>query len=184
MKAKLTSLFFTLVAAVGLSSCVSTAYVGGYETCYLEYDYWYNEYYEVCQYYYSNSEGEVIGSSSDIVADAAQKEEKFLNASAEFYANEFNLSKDKGLQLAKTLKDFNATTSRTEEDLADFAQRLYGINPSEIVSAVSSAQSGDSADLNKVVEQAALKFETDTENMKEIVKFLHGKTLKDNGINL
>lgn len=181
----MTNLLLALVAVVGLSACNGGVYVGGgYESCYLEYDPFWDEFYEVCEYYYSNSDGEVKGMSSDVVADAGEKEEKFLNASAEFYANEFSLSKEKGLKLAKTLKDFKATTSRTEADLADFAERLYGINPSKMVSAVSEAQTGDSSALNEVVNEAAEKFGTDADNMKDIVKFLHGKTLRENGINL
>jgi hypothetical protein len=68
--------------------------------------------------------------------------------------------------------------------LADFARRLYGVDPSEIVAAVGSAQAGNSAKLNSLVEEAASNFGTTTTTMKEIVKTLHGKALAEQGISL
>ncbi len=189
MKRKILALLFCVMTLGSLTSCVDGTYVVYddpyyWEDCYLEYDWYWGDWVEVCDIYYYNQEGEVAGISKDIVADAADKEQVLLETAAEFYANQFNLSVDKGMKLAKTVKDFSALEERTSEDLSEFAERLYGINPGKIASAVGTAQAGNSVMLNEIVDEAAKNFETDTENMKDIVKFLHGKALKDNGINL
>ena len=68
--------------------------------------------------------------------------------------------------------------------MADFARRLYGLNPSEIVSAVGAAQAGNSAQLNSLVDQAAANFGVKSDKMKSIVKTFHGKALEAQGVRL
>ena len=119
-----------------------------------------------------------------MVSDVAVKESVALNKTAEIYAEKFSLSNDKALQIAKNIKDINALEDRSAADLADFAQKLYGVNPSEVVDAVSAAQVGNNAALDSVISEAAANFNTDQETMKEIVKELHGQALQYNGIEL
>jgi hypothetical protein len=122
--------------------------------------------------------------STDIMGDVSDKEKAKLKRASEFYANKFNLSADQGLKIAKTMQDFKALEKRTATDLAEFAQKLYGLNPEEILTSVGSAQVGDHSKLDQAIEKAASNFNTTSENMKTIIRDLHGKALKDNGIEL
>ena len=87
------------------------------------------------------------------------------------------------MKIAKTVNDYNAIQNRSDSDVADFAQRLYGVNPSKIASASSAAQLGDNTQLNAVVAEAAKNFNTSADNMKSVVKSLHGKMLEQQGIS-
>jgi cyclic lactone autoinducer peptide len=190
MKSKLLSLVSMLAILVGLVSCNSSTTVSTgtyyqpqwYYNCYYDYDV-YGYYYEYCVWEYYNSNGEVEV-SKDIVADVADKEAFALEKAGEFYADKFNLSVDKGMKLAKTIKDFNALSERSAADVAEFAEKLYGVNPNALVSAVGSAQVGNNAELDAIIETSAESFNTSTENMKDIVEYLHGKALSENGISL
>ena len=119
-----------------------------------------------------------------MVAQVADQEAFALEKTASIYAEKFSLSTDKAMQIAKNIKDLNALEDRSAADLADFAQKLYGVNPSEVVDAVANAQVGNNAELDAVISTAAENFNTDTETMKAIVKELHGQALEANGIEL
>lgn len=173
-----------LVALMAMVSCSSSTTVstGPVWECYPVYDYWGVYLYDECDYFYYNADGSSI--DLDIVGEAADVETAVLEKTASIYAEKFSLSTDQAMKVAKNVKDFNALSERTESDIADFAQKLYGVNPSEVVSAVASAQVGLNADLDAVIEKAAQNFNTSTDNMKAIVKELHGKALEESGISL
>jgi hypothetical protein len=164
------------MVAAGSGCYSSTVYYDEY--CY--WDYWGNY---VCEYYYYNGDG-TKDVSKDIVTDIAQAEQAKLDNAAKHYASKFSLSAEQGMKIAKTVADFNTVQSRSAEDVADFAQRLYGVNTQSLIAAVGNAQAGDTTKLNEVVAEAAKNFSTTTENMKSIVKTLHGNALKEAGINL
>lgn len=115
----------------------------------------------------------------DMITDAAQAEEAALEAQAHHYAEQFALSQEQGMKIARTLRDFEAVKSRTDRDVADFAQRLYGVNPHQVVKAIGRAQAGDVSELDRVVAQAAGNFKTSRANMKKIIKSLHGEAMKE-----
>lgn len=163
--------------AVGASACTTT--VSGpatYTDCY--YDYWG---YYVCDTYYYNGDG-TSETSRDMITDLAQAEEQMLANQGKHFASKFSLSEEQGLKLAKSINDFNAIKDRSEKDVADFAERLYGVNPSKIVAAAGKAQAGNNAEMNELVAEAAKNFNTTSDNMKSIVKSLHGKLLEQQGI--
>lgn len=122
--------------------------------------------------------------SSDIMGEVAAKEQAKLKSASEFYTNKFNLSNEQSLKLAKTIYDYKALGERNAQDLADFSQTLYGLNPEEIITSVSAAQVGDHSKLDATIKKAAKNFNTTTQNMREIVKTLHGRALQENGIEL
>jgi hypothetical protein len=176
------TLAIALAASVGLSACtfgVSTymAPRSGYSCGYDYYGY-YN-----CNNYYYNGDG-TTETTRDVITNIAQTEQEMLANQAKHYATKFSLSDEQGLKIAKTINDFNAVQTRSDQDVADFAQRLYGVNPSQIVSAAGSAQAGDNSQLNLLVSEAAKNFNTTPDNMKKIVKSLHGKMLESQGIQL
>src|SRR3989338_8287037 len=156
---KLFALLFLLASLISVTSCTTTTTVGytyypqWYYNCYYDYDYW-GYYYEYCQWEYYNTDGGVE-ISKDIVADVADRDALALSKAGEFYANKFSLSTESGLKLAKTIKDFSALSDRSASDLADFAEKLYGVNSQELVSAVASAQVGSNAELESVISKAA-----------------------------
>jgi hypothetical protein len=174
---KISMALAALSMAFAASACTTT--VSGpstYQDC--GYDY-YGYYY--CSTYYYNGDG-TTDTSRDMITDIAQAEQQMLSNQAKHYATKFSLSEEQGMKIAKTINDFNTVQSRSDKDVAEFAQRLYGVNPSKIVSAVGAAQAGDNAQLNDVVAEAAKNFNTTSDNMKQIVKNLHGKMLEQQGI--
>lgn len=183
--------FLSLVALVAMStslvSCngsVSVGYQPGWHyNCYAVYDYWGYYLYDECYDEYYNADGSMT-QELDLTAEVADREAFVLDKTASVYAEKFSLSNDQAMKIAKNVKDFAALSERTESDISEFAQKLYGINPSQVVSAVASAQVGMNAELDAVIEEAAANFNTSSENMKAIVKELHGRALEESGISL
>ena len=154
-----------------------------YYNCYPVYDYWGYYLYDECYWEYYNEDGS-LAKELDMVSEVADKEQVVLEKTASKFAEKYNLSADQGMKIAKNIADYKALQDRSESDIADFAQKLYGVNPSEVISAVSSAQVGNNAELEAVIKKAAENFNTSEANMKGIVKDLHGKALEENGISL
>lgn len=132
--------------------------------------------------YFCYSEGNVQ-LSKDVTTSIALQEQAKLDVSARHFASLFDLSADQGMKIAKTVHDYNALQTRSDQDAADFARRLYGIEPSRIVKAVSQAQMGDSSQLDSVVADAAKNFNTTQANMRKIVKALHGRMIQEQGLS-
>lgn len=187
MKKLMSALLITL-GLLGLASCDSGGGSGHHEpswhyNCYPVYDYYGYYLYDDCYWEYYNQDGTVT-QELDLSGEVADREALILSKTAEVYAEKFSLSQDKAMKIAKNVKDFAALQDRTESDIADFAQKLYGVNPSEIASAVANAQVGNNSEMEAVIEQAAQNFNTSKDTMKAIVKELHGKALEANGIEL
>lgn len=138
--------------------------------------------FEYCETHYYDADGSLESVSRDVITDLARKEEQVLQGQARHYAEKFSLSEEQGLKIAKTVHDYNALQTRSDRDVADFAERLYGVNPGQIVAAAGKAQAGDNSQLNGLVAEAAKNFNTTPENMKSVVKTLHGKILEQQGI--
>ena len=187
MKKSLLSLIALIAMSMSVSSCTSSTTVSVqpdfYYHCDPVYDFYGYYLYDDCYYEYFNADGSVT-QELDLTAEVADREALVLEKTASVYAEKFSLSTDKAMKIAKNVKDFSALSDRTESDIAEFAQKLYGVNPSQVVSAVASAQVGMNADLDAVIEEAAANFNTSSQNMKAIVKELHGKALEESGISL
>lgn len=178
MKRKFTTLGAAFVMMLGLVSC----HGGGSDVyCWTEYDI-YGYPYTVCDDYYYASEDSIR--ELDMAARVAESEAQKLEIAGLRFAEKYNLSADQGYKIAKNIADFTALEDRSNEDMADFAEKLYGVNPSEVVSAVGQAQVGMNGELENLIEKAAYNFNTDTVTMKTIINDLHGKALSDNGIEL
>ncbi len=100
--------------------------------------------YDECYWEYYNQDGS-LAQELDISGEVADREALVLSKTLNVYAEKFSLSADQAMKIAKNVKDFGALQDRSEADIADFAQKLYGVNPSEIVSAVANAQVGNNA---------------------------------------
>lgn len=189
MKNTLAKLMVMLGLVSGLASCTGTG--GGYYTyyepqwwynCYPVYDYWGYYLYDECYWEYYNTDGTLL--EKDMVSEVADQEAVLLEKLTNVYAERFSLSTDAAAKVAKNVKDFSALTDRSSEDIADFAQRLYGVNPTEIVSAISNAQVGNNSELEAVINKASVNLGTDNTQTKALIQELHGKALEANGIEL
>ena len=167
-------------------SCYSDPYVYYQPTwhynCYPVFDYWGYYLYDDCFWEYYNQDGSLF--EKDLVSEVADKESVLLDKLTSVYAEKFSLSTDAAAKVAKNVTDFTALSERSADDIADFAERLYGINPSEIISAVSSAQVGNNAQLDTVIEKASENLGITTSQTKALIQELHGKALEANGIEL
>jgi len=186
MKSALTKLLATLFLVGSFASC--EVYVDNnyqpywHYNCYPVYDYWGYYMYDDCYWEYYNQDGSLL--EKDLVSNVADKEAVLLEKLTNVYADKFALSTEAAEKVAKNVTDFSALTDRSEADIADFAEKLYGVNPSEIISAVSGAQVGNNTELDLVIDKASANLGTNSESMRSIVKELHGKALEANGIEL
>lgn len=139
---------------------------------------------------YDSWDGQALNKDSafatgrDVVTDVALAEEKALEAAGVYYARKFGLAEDQGMKLAKTLNDFSTLQERSEQDIADFTKRLYGVDFNGLKPALDSAAMGNNSKLETVITDAAVGFGTTPENMRGMIKSLHGKLLKEAGISL
>lgn len=129
--------------------------------------------------YYSS--GETI--ELDIQAQAADLEEAITQSLSTRYQENFGLSLEDASKIAQTVTDFSTLQERSNEDLADFAEKLYGINPTNIISAVSKAQVGDHQELDHLISDKSHDFEISESQMKGLIQDLHGQVLMENGIS-
>lgn len=187
MKKFLLQLLALTVLATSLVSCGGG---GGddyepdwYYNCYPVYDAWGYYLYDDCYWEYYN-QGELVASELDISAEVADVETLKVQKLASKYTEEFGLSVEDATKLSQNVYDFAALEDRTESDIADFAQKMYGLNPTEVVSAVGKAQVGQNSELEALIEAKAKDFNITNENAKGLLKALHGSALEANGINL
>ena len=124
----------------------------------------------------------------DLIGDVSAQEQKMVQNVGKDFADKYALSETTGIQIAKTLNDW-ATLSkkqnraRTEQDVADFSQRLYGVSYEKTKSAIETAQKGDSSGLNNLNGEVAAHWGTNPETSKAILKSWYRKQLSDVGIH-
>lgn len=189
MKANLIKLLMGVSLLTGLVACGGGGGGSSYEpsyhyNCYAVYDEYGYYMYDECYWEYYNVAGEIESRELDITSDAADIETVKLERMAVHYGEKFDLSSEQAMKVARNVKDFSALEDRTSEDYADYAEKLYGVNPDSIVSAVGKAQVGQNAELDALISEAAINFETSAENTRELIKELHGNALEANGIEL
>ena len=152
------------------------------ENCQWVYNFTTKEWTRECTWYYYSQAGETL--EIDLAQSVADKEEASQIALASAYEAQFDLTSKSAMRIAKVVMDLNSLEERTQEDLLDFAQKLYGVNPDEIISAISNAQVGNNNELEIVIEKASENFGTSKETTKAIIQELHGQALEENGIDI
>ena len=118
--------------------------------------------------------------STDMIGDVAAEEQGAIEGAGQMFAEKYSLSAETGRHVAQVLHDaatLGKDRARTEEDIADFTQRLYGIDYNKVKSAVEVAQKGDMSKLNSVIDQVAINWSASPETTKEILKSWYGKQL-------
>ena len=190
MKKNLTKGLLLIALLTGMVACgggggSSSDYEADWHyNCYPVYDEYGYYMYDDCYWEYYNVAGELESRELDITSDAADIEAVKLERMALKYAETFELNSAQAMKVAKNVRDYNALEDRTSDDIADFAEKMYGVNPDSIVSAVGKAQVGQNSELDALVKEVSANFGTSDENTKALIKHLHGNALEANGIEL
>lgn len=170
-----------------------------YSSYNLRYDYWqYTDSYGYTDYYYGwgwvspngilyddwgyalNESGKERG--RDMMSDMAAAETQLVEKAADSLADRFALSGETSLKVARTLNDWASLgkkRGRTEKDVADFSQRLYGVSVEKAAAALISAKQGDLSGVESVNTEIAGHWNTDAETSKEILKTWYGKEMAE-----
>jgi hypothetical protein len=122
---------------------------------------------------YGNALNSGRSRSRDIVADVGAQAKKVVEKVGKAFAAKYQLSDEKGIQIARALNDWanlGKDRSRTEADIEAFSQRLYGLDYNRVKKAVAEAAKGQKEEMQAAVADAAQNWGTSEENMKEILK--------------
>ena len=186
-------LILSLMLLVSLVSCnddgTSTNTGSGtytptpYYTCQYVWDTWTGNYVHACFWVYYAQDGSSI-QELDMVADVADRETIVIEKTASVYSQKYALSQEAAMKIAKNVYDLSNLDDRSMEDLADFAEKLYGVNTVELVSAISNAQVGNNQAMDMLIEKAASELSTNSQTMKAIIQDLHKQALEASGISL
>jgi hypothetical protein len=120
------------------------------------------------------------GQGRDFAADVAQAEKNVVKTAGDYFAAKYGLDAATGQRVARVLKDWatiGKDRARTEKDIADFTQRLYGLDFNKVKNALAEAQKGDLKAIDGLVDEAATNWATTPETMKEILKTWYGNQI-------
>ncbi|PIU00723.1 MAG: hypothetical protein COT74_03410 [Bdellovibrionales bacterium CG10_big_fil_rev_8_21_14_0_10_45_34] len=107
--------------------------------------------------------------SRDVLAIEGNREEDMIEVAGKDYAKRYQLADETGMRVARVMNDWNKigkSRSRTDADVADFTQRLYGVDLNEVNSAFTE---GDQASQEELLSKAAQTWNTSAENMRKIL---------------
>lgn len=111
--------------------------------------------------------------SRDLIGTAAEVEKQVVTQVGKNFAKEHALSEDTGIKIASTLNDW-ATLSkkraRTDQDVADFSKRLYGISVNQAKTAFDQAKQGNMEGLEAANVDVADHWGTKPETAKVILQ--------------
>jgi hypothetical protein len=120
------------------------------------------------------------GQGRDFSADVAQQEQNVVKSAGEFFAAKYGLDNDTALKAARVLKDWaylGKDRARTEQDIADFTQRLYGLDFNKVKGALAEAQKGNKAGLQELVNETATNWSSTPETVTAILKTWYGSQM-------
>ena len=113
-------------------------------------------------------------SSADVIAEAAAREQQVQTAVGKALAQKYALNEDKGIQISKTLQDWaklGKDRARTDQDVADFSTRLFGVSASRAESALTVAlATRDQKSIENLNVDVAAHWGTSPEVSKQILK--------------
>lgn len=128
--------------------------------------------------YYGSALNNKSGEGRDFGAETAEQESNAVTTAGEAFAAKYQLEKSVGIQVAKVMKDYadlGKTRARTEADIADFSQRLYGQDLNKIKGALAEAMKGNKDQAQEMLNETAAKWKTTPERMKSVIKGFYGK---------
>lgn len=112
--------------------------------------------------------------TADVIAQAAAQEKQVANAVGKALAQKYALAEDKGIMISKTLQGWaqlGRERARTQADMDDVSQRLYGIDASKAKNAIQKALSSQSQQpIEELNVDVAAHWGTSPEVSKQILK--------------
>jgi hypothetical protein len=111
--------------------------------------------------------------SHDLLGEAADLEAQAIEGAGASLASRFALASDRAVEIARTLNDWavlGKSRARTQQDVADYAQKIYGVSATAAQAALASAEStGDKTALNALNQQVAAYWGTNPETSQAIL---------------
>jgi hypothetical protein len=124
---------------------------------------------------FGNALNETSGAepSADVIAAAAEEEQKTRTAAGKAFAARFALNEEQGIRIARTLGDWallGRDRSRTEADVEDFSKRLFGVRASRAEAALTRAfESRDRSAVEELNADVAAHWGTTPELSRKIL---------------
>lgn len=118
------------------------------------------------------------GQGRDFSADVAAQEQTVIQTAGKAFAEKYDLTLEKGMQVAKIAHDYaliSKDRARTEADYADFSKKMYGLDLNKVKGALAEAMKGNKVELENMVNSTALDWKTSPATMKRIMKAWYGK---------
>ncbi len=109
----------------------------------------------------------------NVVGDMARQETEFLKRTAKDFSKRYGLSEQTGFRISQALGTWPLLThgrARTEKEVERITYALYGIGADKIKVSLARAEEGDTALLEKAIDEAALSWSTTPEVFKSIQK--------------
>lgn len=122
---------------------------------------------------YGNALNQKKGKGHNVVGDVAKAEKNVVTAAGKNFAARYALSEAKGIEIASALNDWakiGKDRIRSEQDLSNFTQRLFGVQYGQVKDALSEAQKGNQELMNKTISEAAKSWGTNEEGLKVVLK--------------
>lgn len=126
---------------------------------------------------YGNALNQRNGRGRDVIGSVAAAELEIVEEAGKQFAERHSLSLEKGIQVARALHDWanlGKERAKTDADLAEFSEKLYGIDYSQVKAALEEAARGNEEAMRETVSLAAQNWGTSPETMKEILKNWYG----------
>lgn len=122
------------------------------------------------------------GRGRDVIGDIAQSEEEFVEEVGADFAAKHNLTLDRGIQVARALNEWSKIErdrSKTEADVAEFSEKLYGVNYNTMKVALEEAMRGNNDRMRAAVAESAASWGTSEETMKEVLRAWYGRFIPE-----
>jgi hypothetical protein len=115
--------------------------------------------------------------SKDLMAMSAMKEAIDIKASAKNIQDQFGLSAERSLQVARLAVQVKNTPSAslTDADVDSVTKELVGSSVAQIKSAEIKKATGDSSEMDALIEKAATTNGVSADHMNQIIKDMFGK---------
>jgi len=119
-----------------------------------------------------NESDEGLSQSADVIALAAEKEEKASESAGKALSQKYALAESAGISIARTLQDWavlGRDRARTSADVADFSRRLYGVDYQKATRAIEAAAHGNRDAILDLNVDVAAHWGTSPETSKRIL---------------
>jgi len=135
-------------------------------------------------YGYALNEEKGDTSSKDLIADMSERENNVVSVVGENFAKKYALNAETGISIARTLNDYATLNkkqkrARTDKDIADFSQRLYGVTADKAQKALDDAKKGSAEGLEALNGEVAVHWGTNPETSKVILKSWYKNQLSE-----